>query len=243
MISATLDPQPPRLADGPAAAARGELALALQEAFTVAVRLRSNRQVAADAASFRAQVKQLLTAADQRARAAGYDGDTVKRAVYAFIALLDESVLNSPHPMFAEWSRQPLQEEVFGEHMAGENFFRALHELLAQQDSHALGDLLEVYQLCLLLGFRGRYGAGDPGGLHAVITAVQTKLQRIRGVTAPDLAPDWRLPAHETVTKTRDPITRRLAFVAAGTLLLAVVVYVIYRALLASGMAELRSLV
>ena len=34
---------------------RGQLAMALQEAFTVAVRLRADRQVAADADSFRAQ--------------------------------------------------------------------------------------------------------------------------------------------------------------------------------------------
>jgi type VI secretion system protein ImpK len=229
-----------RLAEGPTAATRGELGLALQEAFTVAVRLRSNRQVATDAVSFRAQVKQLLAAADQRARAAGYDGDTVKRAVYAYIALLDESVLNSTHPMFAEWSRQPLQEEVFGEHMAGENFFRGLNDLLGQQDSHALGDLLEVYQLCLLLGFRGRYGVGDPGGLHAVISTVQTKIQRIRGATAADLAPDWRLPAEETVPKSRDRITWRLAMVAAATFAVALVVYVIYRALLSSGVTELQ---
>ena len=49
---------------------RGRLALALQEAFTVAVRLRANRQVAADADSFRAQIRHLLSAADRDARAA-----------------------------------------------------------------------------------------------------------------------------------------------------------------------------
>src|SRR5687767_14449420 len=144
MTTATLSQ--PRIRET-TAATRGELALALQEAFTVAVRLRAGRQVAADAASFRVHVKQLLASADQRARAAGYDGDTVKLAVYAYIALLDESVLNSAQPMFAEWSRQPLQEEVFGEHMAGENFFRTVQELLARQDSEAVADLLEVYQL------------------------------------------------------------------------------------------------
>jgi type VI secretion system protein ImpK len=125
MSSAILAQQPRVVAAG--TANRGDLALALQEAFTVAVRLRAGRQVAADATSFRAHIKQLLGAADQRARAAGYDGDTVKLAVYAFIALLDESVLTSGQPMFAEWARQPLQEEVFGEHMAGENFFRTVH--------------------------------------------------------------------------------------------------------------------
>jgi len=224
---------------------RGELALALQEAFTVAVRLRAGRQVAADAVSFRAHIKQVLAGADQRARAAGYDGDTVKQAVYAFIALLDESVLNSANPIFADWSRQPLQEEVFGEHMAGENFFRALQELLARQDSEALADLLEVYQLCLLLGFRGRYGSADPGSLHGINAAVAAKIGRIRS-DAPgtaDLAPDWPLPAAEQLTRGRDLWARRLTLLAAGALGLAVVLFLIYKLLLRSGLSELRSLV
>ncbi|MGH7505688.1 MAG: DotU family type IV/VI secretion system protein, partial [Longimicrobiales bacterium] len=80
------------------ASRRGELALALQEAFTVAVRLRTNRQVAANADAFRAHVKQLLGAADRQARGAGYDADLVRLAVYAYIAFLDESVLNSSQP-------------------------------------------------------------------------------------------------------------------------------------------------
>jgi type VI secretion system protein ImpK len=207
---------------------RGELALSLQEAFTVAVRLRAGRQVAADAVSFRVHIKQLLAAADQRARASGYDGDTVKLAVYAFIALLDESVLTSAQPMFADWARQPLQEEVFGEHMAGENFFRTVQELLARQDSDAVADLLEVYQLCILLGFNGRYGRGDPGGLRAVTTTMQAKIQRIRGSAPAELVPDWQLPADENVSAGRDPWARRLALVAGGILVVAIVLFFWY---------------
>jgi type VI secretion system protein ImpK len=241
MTTATLQIQP-RLRET-TATTRGELAFALQEAFTVAVRLRAGRQGAADAVSFRSHVKQLLAAADQRARAAGYDGDTVKLAVYAYIALLDETVLNSSQPMFAEWSRQPLQEEVFGEHMAGENFFRTVQELLARQDSEAVADLLEVYQLCLLLGFHGRYGFGDPAAVHGVIGAVQAKLQRVRGAAPADLVPDWQLPTQETVVLGRDPWARRLSLITGGALVFAVVLYVLYRLLLASGVTELRALV
>jgi len=223
---------------------QGELALALQEALTVAVRLRAGRQVAADAVSFRAHIKQVLAASDQRARAAGYDGDTVKLGVYAYIALLDESVLNSANPIFADWSRQPLQEEVFGEHMAGENFFRTVQDLLGRPDSEALADLLEVYQLCLLIGFHGRYGA-DAGGLHAINAAIATKIARIRS-DAPgtsELAPDWRLPAVEQLTRGRDIWAKRLTVVALGALGFAVVLFLLYHLLLRSGIGELRSLV
>jgi len=224
---------------------RGELALALQEAFTVAVRLRAGRQVAADAVSFRAHIKQVLAAADQRARAVGYDGDTVKSAVYAYIALLDESVLNSANPIFADWSRQPLQEEVFGEHMAGENFFRTVQELLARQDSEALADLLEVYQLCLLIGFHGRYGASDLGGVHAINAAIQAKVARIRS-DAPgvaELAPDWRLPGVEQLTRGTDVWARRLTMAAMGALGLALVLFLLYQLLLRSSIGHLRALV
>lgn len=231
----------PRFAAG-AAATRGELALALQEAFTVAVRLRAGRNVAADAASFRAHIKQLIGAADQRARAVDYDGANVKLAVYAYIALLDESVLHSAQPMFADWARQPLQEEVFGEHMAGENFFRTLQDLLGRQDSDAVGDVLEVFLLCLLLGFRGRYGTADPAALQALIATVQQKVQRIRGGVPVELSPDWRRPANETIVLGRDPWLRRLALAAGGALLFALLLFVLFRLLLGSGVHQLQSL-
>jgi type VI secretion system protein ImpK len=235
----------PRLPAVGQAVRRGELALALQEAFTVAVRLRSGRQVAADAVSFRAHIKQLLSAADQRARAAGHDGESVKLAVYAYIALLDESVLASAQPMFADWSRQPLQEEVFGEHMAGENFFRTLQDLLGRQDSEALADLLEVFQLCLLLGFHGRYGTADSALLQPVIGTTRAKIDRIRGGATgiAELAPDWRLPVSEQVQHGRDIWARRLTLIAAGTLAAALVLFAVYALVLRAGIGELRSLV
>ena len=98
---------------------RGHLALAFQEALTAVARLRTNRQVAADAEAFRSHLKRLLGQADASAREAGYSPETVRLAVYAVVALVDESVLASSHAIFADWPRRPLQEEVFGEHMAG----------------------------------------------------------------------------------------------------------------------------
>lgn len=221
---------------------RGDLALALQECFTVVVRLRGGRQVGADAVSFRAHVKQLLAAADQRARAAGYGAQTVKLAVYAYIALLDESILNSAQPMFAEWPRQPLQEEVFGEHMAGENFFRSLQELLAAQDSQEVADVLEVFELCLLLGFNGRYAGSDPAQLEAIAGSVRAKRLRIRGSADDSLVPDWALPVDEKVAHAHDPWARRLMVTAAGLLVTAIVLWVLYRVLLGGATAALQEL-
>jgi type VI secretion system protein ImpK len=164
----------------------------------------------------------------------------VRLAIYAYIALLDESVLNSSQPMFSEWPRQPLQEEVFGDHIAGENFFRHLGDLLGRQDSEDVGDALEVYQLCLLLGFRGRYAA-DPGGVQSAQRAVQDKLRRIRGTVGP-LAPMAGLPTGESVQAARDPWIPRLALAAGAALALALVLYLLFRLGLGSGVADLQRL-
>jgi type VI secretion system protein ImpK len=221
---------------------RGQLALALQEVFTAAVRLRANRQVAADAASFRVQIKQLLGEADQEARRVGYDGDTVKLAVYALIVFMDESVLNSQQPMFAEWPRKPLQEEVFGGHTGGEVFFQYLKDLLARPDSQDVADLLEVYQLCLLLGFVGRYSARDKGDLHGLTQQAGEKIRRIKGGDA-DLSPAWAPPADEIVPMVKDPWIRRLGYTAAGLFAFAVVMWIIFDISLNGGVRALRVLI
>jgi type VI secretion system protein ImpK len=221
---------------------QGGLAMLLQEALTAAVRLRANRQAVSDANSFRMQMKQLLGKADQEARSAGYAGDDVKLAVYAVIVFIDESVLNSRLPMFAEWPHKPLQEEVFGGHMGGELFFDHLQELLRRPDSPDLADLLEVYQLCLLLGLRGRYGLAGAGELVGLKSSVGEKITRIRGGRA-DLAPSWTPSMGEAIPVLRDPWNRKVGIMAAGTFAFAMLLLVIFNLLLRPGITDVQNLV
>jgi len=221
---------------------RGQLALALQEVLTATVRLRANRQVAADADSFRRHVKQVLSGAEAEARRAGYADDEIRLALYAVVAFLDESVLSSTQPMFAEWPRRPLQEEIFGGHLGGELFFQNVQGLLARPDSEDLADLLEVHQLCMLLGFHGRYSASDRGELQMLVSRVNEKMQRIRGGRG-DLSPSWRPPAGDIPAAGSDPWLRRLLFGAAGVLAVALLLFVVFRFALSSGITELHALV
>jgi type VI secretion system protein ImpK len=232
--STTVDP-PPAIPPQ-----RGRLAYALQDAFTVTVRLRTGRQVATDAGQFRARMKTLLASSDREARQAGYAADYVKRAIYAFVAFLDESVLNSHQTMFADWARQPLQEEIFGDHMAGETFFRHLADLLARQDAEELADTLEVYHLCLLLGFRGRFGSVDHGELRALVAEVGDKIRRIRQGAEP-LAPAWALPA-EVPTPPRDPWIRTFAVTAGASLLAAILLWILFTWLLSGSVTGIETL-
>lgn len=227
--------------DAAAAARRPEnLALILQEVLTVVVRYRANRQPVTDAETFRHHIREALKAAAHQARnVAGYSTDDVKMAVFAAVAFLDESILNSRNPIFADWPRKPLQEEMFGHHIAGEVFFRNLDELLGRDDSAALADVLEVYYLCMLLGFAGRYVAGNRGELKLMMDRTAEKIRRIRG-RLPELSPSWRLPS-EPARVYRDPWVKRLAIGAAACLVLALLLFFSYKLMLGSGASELRA--
>ena len=133
----------------------------------------------------------------------------------AVIAFLDESVLNSPQPMFSEWPRRPLQEEIFGGFLGGEAFFDNLEHLLNQPDSEELGDLIEVYLLCLSLGFQGRYAAGARGELDGYKTRSRDKVVRIRGAWG-DLSPSWRPPPAVDLSSGMDRVTRWMVGSAAA---------------------------
>jgi type VI secretion system protein ImpK len=217
------------------------LALHFQEPMTAVVRLRANRQAVADAESFRHHMREALKLAGGEAQRDGYSADDIKLAAFATVALLDESVLNSRNPLFADWPRRPLQEELFGTHQAGETFFANAHQLLARDDSPEVADVLELYQLCLLLGYRGRYSTGGHGELQSTTDAIGAKIRRIRGARA-GLAPEWALPP-DTAPKTGpDPWLRKLTWAAIACAGLAILLFIVFKLSLTSGLGDLRAL-
>lgn len=218
---------------------RGRLALALQEPFTTIARLRDNKAVATDAESFRVRIKQVLSAAEADARAQGYDGEDVRFALFAVIAFLDETVLNSGQPMFAQWPSRTLQEEVFGVHMAGELFFQYLQQLMTRPESPDLADMLEVYALCMLLGFKGRYSAVAGGDVQVLLRQIADLIERVRGKPG-ELSPRWR-PSQDDIGRRRDPWVSRLAIAAATAALVAAGLFVYFTVSLRSGAADIRT--
>jgi type VI secretion system protein ImpK len=82
----------------------------------------------------------------------------VNDAVYALAAFIDEQVLRSPWQGRQQWMARPLQLIYFGESTAGEGFFQRMQALQADTSrSH----VLEIYYLCLALGFQGQYAMAD----------------------------------------------------------------------------------
>jgi type VI secretion system protein ImpK len=214
------------------------LAFVFQELFTVGERLRSNRQQVADAASFRAQIWGAVRQAEEDARRRAYPTDDIELAVFAVVAFLDESILNLRLPVFADWPRQPLQEERYGHHVAGEIFFQNLQKLMTRTDSQDLADLLEMYQLALLLGFAGRYSMGGRGELRGITMQTGERIQRIRQ-TGSWLAPGWRLPADAPVKTGGDPWVSRMAVILIGSFVFVVVLFLAFWVFLGQGVNDI----
>ncbi len=226
----------------PADQRQGRLALAFQEMLTAVVRLRAARQAVTDAELFRNQVRGALKTADQEARSLAYPEEDIRLAIFAVVAFLDETILNLQSPAFADWVRKPMQEELFGRHTAGEIFFDNVQRLMGRRETPELADVLEVYQVCLLLGFAGKYSIVGRGDLRAVTGAVEDKIKRIRNPRA-EISPAWRLPGVQAVGRVGDKWTRWLTWGAGCTAGLALALFVLYKALLSSGLSSLRSLV
>jgi type VI secretion system protein ImpK len=209
------------------------LALIYQEALTAIERLRANRQGVSDANAFRHHMREAFKLATDKALASGYNASDARDATFAVVAFLDESVLNSQNPIFADWLRKPMQEELFGTHIAGDVFFQRLTELLGRSDSMDLGDLLEVYYLSMVLGFCGRYSAGNRGELAQAMSRTQDKMHRIRGRFA-GLSPAWTLPA-EAMVRRSDPWVKKLGWTAAVTFTVMIVLFLVYMIVLHRG--------
>ncbi|MDR6607515.1 DotU/TssL family secretion system protein [Pseudomonas synxantha] len=81
--------------------------------------------------------------------------DQVKALVYAFVALVDETLLFTPWPGQSAWQEKPLESRMYASRQAGEKLPTAIKTLLDEQIP-TTRDLANVYLQCLVLGFEGQ---------------------------------------------------------------------------------------
>lgn len=179
-----------RRGDGALVAESRNLLDLLYQGFFMLFLLR-NGHSPADADTFRERVRQMLARVDRGAQKLGLLTEDVFRAKFAFCALLDEVVLRSRYSIRDSWERKPLQLELFGEHMAGERFFDYLEELRLDGARHL--QALEVYHLCLLLGFEGRHALDGSEKLGYIAGRLGDEILHLQGRRA-EFAPHWAPP-------------------------------------------------
>lgn len=112
-------------------------------------------------------------------------------ACYALVALLDEAVLSCAGPCHDYWLERPLQLDYYGTTNAGEEFFVRLGGLMAHY--RAQREVLEVYYLCMALGFEGKYTVAPAAQRHVLFCQIGQTLCRHSESSLEPLAPHGRV--------------------------------------------------
>lgn len=190
-------PPPEPSASGPApgvaefiSSGRNPLLQAAGPLLVLAGRLRG--QIAnADVESLRRQCVQEVRDFEDRCRRASVPDADVLAARYALCTVLDEAVLNTPWGAQSGWAGQSLLVTFHRETQGGEKFFQLLERLLGDPQRYLA--LLELWYVCLSLGFEGRYRLDERGAnrLADIRRDLYVKIEQLRGGAEPALSPHW----------------------------------------------------
>ena len=202
------------------------LALLYQNILTGIVRIQGGRQPLTDVEIFRRRMKAALQEVQREAGAAGYGSTDIRDAEFAVVAFLDEAILSSKEPKAEEWRKRPLNIELFGQAVAGDVFFDKLLEIERRRDSPQLADLLEVYLLCLLLGFEGRFAPPLRGDAYRIMERLRGRIESIRGTDYKVSPPmEFRVETEATVV----PANISWRWWVLGSLAAAVLLLLVYQ--------------
>ena len=137
----------------------------------------------------RPQIAAMLTDFEKRGERYRFSSKIIQVSKFALAAFVDETVLSSKFNLKEEWEKNPLQLEYFGEQLAGNKFFEKLLAMIKQVDVTA--DAVEIYYVCMLLGFKGRYGVYEKEKLLSIMQETANSLVRAGRIRPVELSPHW----------------------------------------------------
>ncbi len=170
--------------------------------------------------ALRKQIYDLLDQCEEAAKEAGIPSEDIEEAKFAIVAFIDETILSSDWAGTDEWMKTPIQLELYDQFDAGEVFFDRLEELQEEPEYNA--QVLEVYYLCMTLGFKGKYQLQQQEKLREMIDSTAEMLTEIPETRTDDIAPNSH-PRDQTETEIRSKVPAWV--IAAAATLLAVLLY------------------
>lgn len=182
-----------------------------------------------DAAQVKARLVDGVRAFEQAARKAQIPSEQIVAARYVLCTFVDETAANTPWGGSGQWAAQSLLVTFHNEGWGGEKTFQLLAKLA--EDPRKNRDLLELLEVCLALGFQGRFRVLDNG--QAQLLQVRERLfemlRKERGEAERDLSPRWK-GADLPRSKVLDAIP--VWVVAAATALILTLAFVVLSSIL-----------
>lgn len=186
------------------------------------------------AQTMRHQFASLFDTILDQTRANDIPKEDFEDAKYAIVAFIDEQSFKSSWDGRQDWLLEPLQFTYYGENTAGEGFFTRM-DLLMEQPRRA--HVLQIYYLCLTLGFQGKYAVESPDALRTLMDRVQKRLSST-------LPPSELLSPHGIPSDARKLVQRRawpLIAAGLGVLVASVTGFIILKLLIVSDTGEAKA--
>ena len=146
----------------------------------------------ANVEGLRQQCIQEIRAFEDRCRRTEVPDADVLAARYALCTVIDEAVLNTPWGAQSGWAGQSLLVTFHREAQGGDKFFQILDRLLAEPQRYLA--LLELWYVCLSLGFEGRYRLDERGAVRLadIRRDLIQRIEPLRGRPEAALSPRWK---------------------------------------------------
>ena len=199
---------------------RNPLMAAASRFLAICAAVQAERQIT-DAPTLLTRAMTELKAFERAATSAGLSAEDLNRARYALAATLDDIAQNLPGGAAAEWARQSVVVQAFGQAFGGDQFWGILDALLARPSANQ--DMLELFHACLAVGFVGKFriGGDGPRQIQARMGAVHNALSGIRARPEADLVPAWRGVPTPIIKSSRWLLVLLIAGAALAALLIA----------------------
>jgi len=155
-----------------------------------------------------------------------YSPDHLEGAKFAVVAFADEAALNCPDVRIRQQWVTPTQKSLshllFGETKSGEAFYKRLKKLRDRNSrSPELVDVLEVFCLCLLLGFEGDQKEDREAWIRELVIEITETRGKLASLSL------GRSNLSEPTSKVFDKPTRWLHAVSWAVVIMAVICYLV----------------
>ena len=154
--------------------------------FLIVIRMREAEDLG-DPASLRKLISYYLDLFEKNCKAIGITSEAISETKYALVALIDETVLSVPGICRDYWFTRPLQLDLFGDNIAGEEFYNKLQKMLLSIEKNK--GVLEIYYICLSLGFEGRYKLFNAEERVSIMEDLGRKIRRTKIRSSSGISP------------------------------------------------------
>ncbi len=168
--------------------------------FLIVIRMRESEDLGKPA-NLRKLIIHYINLFKKNCRSLNMSMGAIDYIVYALVALLDETVMTIPGECRNFWVTNPIQLELFGDNLAGETFYKKLKKLLNEPEKAK--DILEIYYLCLCLGFEGKYKLGNSSERDTIIENLARKLLKVGQHSLASFSPHGRRAIHTKLLKSK----------------------------------------